>query len=416
MKSKEENSEKPEEIYSYRSPELSGTNSSKNAPDDLIVSESESDQTVYSLQDPSLSDDRVVDPVSTTDRTENGIYGVSEPIDRPVIIRKDLDKATISDDDPKDENEPLSMDALYERKRKERAEKEPDLIEMDRPDLPRYPFRNRIFHPFFMPGFILRLFIMIGTSLIPFYLGTRMFDARLEKMYNMSGDIGQLSGFIDCILKDRIVLFLFCFLWGIFSLPFSFHIFSATSEGDDRIDEWPEYSVIGGIGQFLWVAILILIASIPGYFVSLAFDLSKTWGALASAILLFPIFFLSCMETDTLFTFFTKNIIISLRKRYGSWIQFYGISIGIIFSNIAIAIGALWIVGRSQDSRICSFFVAVVIAFLFTMIPVLYLRYLGRLAWIISDYGRKRSEMEDDEDLVGSEEDEMGDLGADTSD
>ncbi|MDO5579698.1 MAG: hypothetical protein Q4G69_01050 [Planctomycetia bacterium] len=399
MKSEEEKSENSGEVYSIRPEVLSVSNSSEILSEDLKNNEPE--DTVYLIRqhDPATPSDAHIEsaPEEVEESPEAEIYGVSAPITRPSIPRKNPEKAILPEKDS--ENEPLSLDTIYARKQKERKENEYELFKENRADLPAHPFRSRIFQPFFMPGFILRLFIMIGTSFVPFYLGTRMFGARLEKMYNMSGDIGQLSGFIDCILQDRIVLFLFCFLWGIFSLPFSFNIFTATSEGDDRIEEWPEFNVIGGIGQFLWVAILILIASIPGYFISLAFHLSRTWGAVGSAIFLFPIFFLSCMETDTLFTFCTKSIFRSLKKLYGSWIQFYIISIGIFFSNIAIAIGSLWIVGRSENSVICALFVAIIIAFLFTMIPVLYLRYLGRLAWIISDYNRKRSELEDGESL-----------------
>ncbi len=336
---------------------------------------------------------------------EPEIYGVSIP--EPVMTSSteflhltsdsELDDNDGSSDTISHKDGEISMADIYKRKQRQSGfpddPNETELLEEETKVLPVHPFWDNLFIPFFTPGFILRLLIMMGAAFLPFFLGTKMFIRLLEKHYIPEGE--NLSSYAYCIIHDPVILFLFCFLWGIFSLPYLMYIFEATSNGDDRMEDWPEYNVIAGIGQFFWFAILTIIAGSTGYFLFMILGLPDQWGFAISTLLLLPVFLLSVSETDTLFMLATKTVLKSFTQVRKAWCIFYIWALVLFTLTIFIAIIALWTASRSDGAFNIVALVALVISFLFSIIPAIYLRLLGRLGWIISDEARKQAQLKE---------------------
>lgn len=288
-----------------------------------------------------------------------------------------------------EETEPLSLDELYERKRRERlelAEKDTGYdFESQRRSLPLYPFVSGILTPFFRPAFALRFLIVVAAGLFPFYLATLFFSHMLMDKYLEEGY--KLVHFLGGIWNDKNILFLFCFFGGVVSIPYSLYVFDATAEGDDEMQDWPEFNVIGGFGQFLWVALLIIISGTPGYFVGLVTGV-PTAGFLISSLFFTPILFLSCKETDTLFTLITPSITRSLVSVWKGWGLFYCASGILFFVTVAAGVCTLWRIQVFECAGWIVLLASVVVSALFSFAPMVYLRLLGRLGWMIAQERR----------------------------
>ena len=132
-----------------------------------------------------------------------------------------------------------------------------------------------------------------------------------------------------------------------------------------------------------------------------------------SATLLTPIFYLSCMQADARFTLLTKETLVSLKRNAKSWLIFTGISFAFLFGTMAISLAAIRcsiVTSNGESPAVISFsrafVISLVLSLIFSFIPALYLRFLGRLAWIIEDDARKRDEENRREEDAIYEEDE----------
>jgi hypothetical protein len=263
--------------------------------------------------------------------------------------------------------------------------------------------------PFCSISFQLRLGIISGLAFIPLFLATwlfsRHFSTVVAEMLTKNEELGALTAFFRCVWADKVIFSLFCFGWGVFSIPHSFHIFSETASGADDIDEWPEYNFVGGLGQFLWLTALVGIAGVPGAFLFGALGLNPLVGFTLSGTILTPFFFLGCMQTDTLFGLATKETLASLKRVGKSWLNFYFIAFAFLFGTIGLSLAAIGAVVSAKGSASRAFFAAAVISLIFSFIPALYLRFLGRLAWLIEDDVRRRAEEEAEADDLDEEED-----------
>ena len=349
--------------------------------------------------------------------SEPDVYGLAEPIPTspqpsPVVPKVDApkpkkQKAATFDDEPRDAE--YSLEEIYERKRRDREENgDDDYVRGERPELPARPFIDRIMTPFRSISFLLRLGIISGLAFLPLFLATwlfsRHFSTVVAEMLTKNEELGALAAFFRCVWADKVIFALFCFGWGVFSIPHSFHIFVETASGADEIDEWPEYNFIGGLGQFLWLTALVGIAGGPGAFLFGVLGLNALVGFTFSAALLTPFFFLGCMQTDTLFGLATKETLASLKRVGKSWLNFYFIAFAFLFGTIGLSLAAIGAVVSAKGSASRAVFAAAVVSLIFSFIPALYLRFLGRLAWIIEDDVRRRAGEEaetddsDDED------------------
>ncbi len=313
--------------------------------------------------------------------------------------------------------EDISIETL--RARRERAMMEEEAQErpkIERAPLPEKPFWDDILTPFTQPSCAARLLMVAGAAVFPLFLATLFFsklisnDVAKQLEYN---DVQMLGAFFHCLWNDRVIFLLFCFLWGVFSLPVSFQVFIDTASGADKIEDWPEYSFVGGLMDFLWLASIILLAGIPGAAFFSFFGFNYLVGLTFSATLLAPIFFLSCMQADARFTLLTKETLASLKRNAKSWLIFTGISFAFLFGTMAISLAAIRCSIVTSDgaspatiSLSRAFVISLVLSLIFSFIPALYLRFLGRLAWIIEDDARKREEEKQREEDELYEEEE----------
>lgn len=360
---------------------------------------------------------------STEKQSDAGdVYGVSAPSE--TIYAKDVLRPgrTYEDPDEKlgkiagnaDLEGDVSLELIYGRRQEharssmfDEPDEENEEEHVEKSPLPKHPFINRIFRPFWSPGFLLRILMMTFAALVPFYPGTYMFSrmvagdaevqaaAKAEPVKVIGDDVGRIDRillenpkigiFFGCLYQARIILFLVCFVWGVFAIPYYLHVFSATAAGDDRIDEWPELNMMGGIGQFLWMILIVFLGGVPGYLLFTFFDLPIV-GFIFGAIFLSPIIFLSCMETDTLFTPVSPNIFNSFFLVSRAWRRFYLISVTLYIFAVCAMTLLLWeIVWVNEENQVSVFAVSFQLALLFSVLPIIYLRYLGRLAWVVQE-------------------------------
>ena len=313
--------------------------------------------------------------------------------------------------------EDISIETL--RARRERAMMEEEAQErpkIERTPLPERPFWDDILKPFAKPSCAARLLMVAGAAVIPLLCATLFFSKIISndvaKQMELD-DVQMLTAFFRGLWHDRLIFLLFCFLWGVFSVPVSFQVFIDTANGADEIEDWPEYSFVGGLMDFLWLATLILLAGIPGAAFFSFFGFNHVVGLTLSATLLTPIFYLSCMQADARFTLLTKETLVSLKRNAKSWLIFTGISFAFLFGTMAISLAAIRcsiVTSNGESPAVISFsrafVISLVLSLIFSFIPALYLRFLGRLAWIIEDDAHKRDEENRREEDAIYEEDE----------
>lgn len=387
---------------------------SQTTPDDVFALRADDATPVSAPPTPNPNDGPTVAPPAPS--SEPDIYGVAEPIPTPPSPQPSPSVAPPQNDAPKPkkkktrsetdfddaEQTEYSLEEIYERKRREREEKGDDeYVRGERVPLPERPFVDRIMKPFCSPSFLLRLGVISGLAFIPLFLATwlfsRHFTSVVAEMLTKNEELGALTAFFRCVWGDKVIFSLFCFGWGVFSIPHSFHIFTETAAGADEIDEWPEYNFVGGLGQFLWLTALTFIGGTPGAFLFGVLGLNPLVGFAFSGTILTPFFFLGCMQKDALFYLATKETVQSLKRVGKSWLNFYFIAFAFLFGTVGLSLAAIGAVVSAKGSASRAVFAAAVISLIFSFIPALYLRFLGRLAWIIEDDVRRRAEEEADE-------------------
>ena len=398
---------------------------SQTTPEDAFAIRADDAPSPASAPTPNPNDGPTVAPPAPSSEpeiygvAEPDVYGLAEPLPTPsqpapLPPKNDAPRSkkkktpTTFDDAPRDAE--YSLEEIYERKRREREENGDDeYVRGERPELPARPFLDRIMKPFCSISFLLRLGIISGLAFIPLFLATWLFSKHFSyavaEMLEKNEELGALTAFFRCVWADKVIFSLFCFGWGVFSIPHSFHIFSETAAGADDIDEWPEYNFIGGLGQFLWLTALVGIAGVPGAFLFGVLGLNPLVGFTLSGTILTPFFFLGCMQTDTLFGLATKETLASLKRVGKSWLNFYFIAFAFLFGTVGLSLAAIGAVVSAKGSASRAVFAAAVISLIFSFIPALYLRFLGRLAWIIEDDVRRRAEEEAEDDDSDEEAD-----------
>lgn len=312
-----------------------------------------------------------------------------------------------------DEEDDVSVESLYERRRRALAEEEEQKLIVERDPLP-LPFWTDIFKPFRSAGFLARAGMIAGTIFVPLlivaYIFTRVLSTDVAGALAENPDASAWKAYWESLWSARYFFIPFCFVWGIFAVPLSVQIFVDTASGADEINDWPEFSVVGAIGQFLWIACLVVLAGIPGAFLFPAFGADPFLGMVVSATILAPIFYLSCMQADELFALVTKDVALSLKRTFKSWCVFLGIGFLFLIGTLTISAflihGPISIEGSAQVSFPRVAINAAILAVFFSVIPALYLRFLGRLAWIIEDDVRARIKEQEEKEAQAELKDE----------
>lgn len=403
---------------------------SQTTPEDVFALRSNEAPPASAPPTPNPNDGPTVAPPAPS--SEPDIYGLAEPIPTPPKpsplppseVERERKRPTgtpkpnsrgrgrVDETDFGGRDAEHSLEEIYERKRREREENGDDeLVRGERPELPASPFVDRIMKPFCSLSFLLRLAVISGLAFIPLFLATWLFSWHFSddvaEMLTKDEKLWALTAFFRCVWQDKVIFSIFCFGWGVFSIPHSFHIFNETAAGADEIDEWPEYNFVGGLGQFLWLTALTFLGGTPGAFLFGVLGLNPFVGFTLSGTVLTPFFFLGCMQKDALFYLATKETVQSLKRVGKSWLTFYFIAFAFLFGTVGLSLAAIGATVAKEGIAARAIFPAAIISLIFSFIPALYLRFLGRLAWIIEDDVRRRAEEEADakDDADDSDED-----------
>jgi hypothetical protein len=202
------------------------------------------------------------------------------------------------------------------------------------------------------------------------------------------GGVAQIGGFL-IYLVSYVPALIGMGAMAIFCLT----IFQDTSNGHDRIQNWPEFSIMDWAISLLFIAAAFFVAGLPGALFSTALT-SIGAPAIVTPLLFFPGLFilfppvLICMlEAGTI----TEPISAPMLRSFGPlakfWGTFYGLSIGLgilgaVVVPFAVAGHILFLVPG---------------AILMTVVPFLYFRLLGRMAMMYRDYVFATTPDEDDD-------------------
>ena len=349
------------------------------------------------------------------------VYGVGAPAERFYSPEISRGRRTFEDPDEKyadpvgraEYEGALSVETLYERRKNQErrkmlfdgvsaAEETVEPRHPERPKLPSYPFFGGILRPFLSPSFVLRISMLVFAALVPFYPGIWHFSRHSDEMAEVFAQsasqtevpishweqllqLPTINSFLGILFEDRLWLFFVSLVWGVFAVPYLLQVFTVTAAGDDRIEEWPDGGLLNGIFQFVWMAALVLLAGIPGWLLLRPLDWEEV-GFIAGTIFITPILFLSSMESEHLFSLVTRGVFKSLFTVHRYWRRFYIVSIILFLLGVLLFGGILWYVLEDIGTRQLRVIIATILsALLFSVLPTLYLRYLGRLAWIIQD-------------------------------
>jgi DNA-directed RNA polymerase subunit M/transcription elongation factor TFIIS len=302
--------------------------------------------TSFVVKRPAIKQKPTVDVMKDADE-----FQLSEPVDRVVFkdIGEDLTGQTVG------------------QEQIEKAEKEREGQEQERPKLPRQPLWTGVFrflpygHTTLVLAFIAVIFWMIAVTTAFGY------------SYGAQGGLGVFIAMGCSVAVLSMVL-----TGGAFAAVAGLRLLQDTAAGIDEIETWPDLSFLDWCLEAVFVAVAFAYSMTPG--IVLAWIMTKvgippTVGLIVSMVslfALFPVVLLSLMEADSLTAPLTKPILASLQKERSHWCVFYVESVAIL---IIILVAGLLVY---LESWLALFLAALVWSFCW----LVYFRLLGRLAWI----------------------------------
>lgn len=363
------------------------------------------------------------------DYSTDNIFGVSVPIERPVVnlLAGEVVEPQNRDEKESEETRKRKQKTIHEKI--EETEQKFKTVFVDRPKLPEHPFWTRLFLPFIDFRLIARLLIIC----VLIFFGANIAVA-LPGLY--------------VIVSMPIGLMLFVLAAGL--LANTCHsLFLSTVSGNDRPekDDWQDIYVGGSIAFAFWLIVLVVLAALPGLFLSFViappnavsasaehesvitmFDdaarspvarilntlffsallvgnhlnagtallaLSNFSLIAGSFCLLFPLFFVSSMQTDSFFHIMTKETLASLLTDTILWLKFLAGSFLIVFVFQLLVFLVTLITGVPEGFGPSFLLYFSIIAFGFC--ALLYFRLLGRLAWVLQEHARETTSEQQDE-------------------
>ncbi len=402
--------ESQNDVYALSSEKYDASTDKASAPPTIGRPQDEDKIEVYGIVEPTPSPLENESEQSRLDKKKKSL-------NRNKGKKKSTNQANDDFDDNFDE-ESFSLEDVYKRKREERARRGEDVFAgVEFPPLPERPFWDGIFKPFWDIGFIARLLASIGAAYLPIFLAIHFFDysfaEEVKEMLNRNDGVNALSAFYECVWKDKIVITLLCVFWGVFATPFVECVFMSTASGVDKIEDWPEYNFVSGLGSFLLFVLYVALAGLPGAILFQLLGLSGPIGGTLSTLCLTPIFVLSRVQNDAPFAVLSRDVLVGVKRLQKEWLQFWGISLIVVLACLIIELFAIWYSVNPESVKPSVQRVAIsalIVSFVVTFGPCLYFRYLGRFAWILENDYRKR---QDEQDGVDEETQESENNGVD---
>jgi hypothetical protein len=198
------------------------------------------------------------------------------------------------------------------------------------------------------------------------------------------GGMAAIAGL--CLFTAALILGL---IWLTVAAPIWVAIVTESSEGHDRLQTPPNWFAFEWFGDTLTFAIAAAASLIPSWFAAKGIDLAlraSSDGASGLSLVAiggvtavgwlvcFPILLLSSLDQGSPLDVFSPRVLGSLVRGFVPWLAFYVVStlwlagFGYIGGKAATAPGSLWTV-----------------PFIMVAASILYMRFLGRLAWWLAD-------------------------------
>ena len=261
------------------------------------------------------------------------------------------------------------------------------------------PFADRILNPFKSLGFWLRGGATAGFVAIPLFvvmlLASRGITGEIRDALDKNAEITFFFALCNTLWRRRLAIAIFSFVWSMISFAFLSQIFDDTVNGGDEVDEWAEFSLKDAGMQFLRLVCVATLAGVPGAAIFRLCGLDAVSGFAFTSLVLTPIFCLSTIKTDSLFTLLTKETVLSVKRQTRNWATFMGIHLAFFAGSILLTLVALSSVvgGREENAGwLRVLLVSIFAAVAYALVASLYARYFGRLAWLIEEDGRRREE------------------------
>jgi hypothetical protein len=226
-----------------------------------------------------------------------------------------------------------------------------------------------------------RLFFA-GTFTFPFRPGVLIYVVFLLTMHLLSVlqlGIGVSSPFYVGFVGGA---FLAACAWGMLASCYGLTILRDTSYGADNV-EWPSLLTLDALGDLGYVVTSLFFAVLPGWGVA-TLGQSPSEETLVvmvvSALLLFPVFLLSTLETNSPIQPYSLPVWQSVVRAQSAWILFYLLSFVLAFvaGPLAIELSFVAIEDFGGSSGILAGAGAGAVLGVAWMV---YFRLLGRLAW-----------------------------------
>ena len=166
-------------------------------------------------------------------------------------------------------------------------------------------------------------------------------------------------------------------------------IIETTALGYDKMERWPDFEIIGWLGAALYFINALAICCMPIGLIAMASQQNwLTFLSVPVVFIFFPLVFMSMLDNASPMVPYSRFIRSSVTHVKGAWIKFY-VQAAIIFGLlIATHIGAALLYPS----------MGIVTAYLATLVTValgvVYVRLMGRLAWVIDEKMTKRSNEE----------------------
>jgi DNA-directed RNA polymerase subunit M/transcription elongation factor TFIIS len=248
------------------------------------------------------------------------------------------------------------------------------------PQLPKYPFWTRVFVPFMDSAVWSRIMISSGFMVMGVLVGSFF----VGLLVILSAPFGMVVGMI-----------------GLFFAGDTFYtLFYLAMVGNDSPsrEDWNLFRLFDSGLVVFWLLSLVIVSFLPGYglYLYLSSEMmreatSNLWGiddflfsvllGLSSEIFLFPIFFLSCIETNSSFMIFGGVTCSSLFRCIFVWARFYFISVLFLFFLFFL----MYLVNSLVQDIFADVIISIPLCVIFAM---LYARYLGRLSWILEEFAK----------------------------
>ncbi|MDR3181396.1 MAG: hypothetical protein LBT89_00500 [Planctomycetaceae bacterium] len=238
----------------------------------------------------------------------------------------------------------------------------------DRPAVPKHPFWTRLFVPLTDGWFIIRTFL---TGFL--------FNGGLVIYFIQPGMDAEFSAVLS-------------FLYGIVSFLFALTFLANTSHGIvhwtafgidmPEKENYPLYQPTEAILYTVWLVLLVILSATPGYLTANRFSavvpesdfmLFQFLFMTVSLFIVFPVFFLSSMQSNSFFEILTKGVLTSFFRSAGLWLRYYFAVFLFVFIFFATDV---WLSSSIGDPVV----VFALNGFLCPVAVAVYFRLLGRMA------------------------------------